>query len=45
MFFSASSHFITCISETALFAAVVHEMMVGKIMYFQPEQFFCLFSL
>jgi len=34
VFSSASSHFITCISETALFAAVDHEVMVGKIIYF-----------
>jgi len=34
MFSSASSHFITCISETALFAAVVHEVIVREIIYF-----------
>jgi hypothetical protein len=40
MFSSACSHFITCVSETAVFATVVHELMVGKIIYFEPEQFF-----
>jgi len=34
MFSPASSHFITCISETVLFAAVGHEVMFGKIIYF-----------
>jgi len=46
MFSSASSHFFTSISENALFAAVVHEVMVGKIIrIFSLSRFFCLYSL